>query len=771
MRQTYTPVAPAARRRRTGFSLLCAAALSGLVAGCAFFAPLPEPASIEQRLSTVPTDGLPLAGRVTIHWDRHQIPFIEAEHDGDAAFALGLVHAHLRLGQMEAYRRIAQGRVAEMVGPLATDIDHALRILDFGRAADEIEAGLPPATRAWLARYVAGINRVLDTSEELPYEFAALGLEREPWTIRDVLTFGRLAGTDVNWLEWFDLLGLRGRADWPSLWARLVESGSDSVPSFDARKSAGYLRTLLAGLSRSGSNSLAVAPRLSATGAAIMANDPHLGIRLPNIWLLAGVKSPSYHAVGLMIPGLPFFAIGRNPWIAWGGTNMRAASSALFDADGAETSVRRERIAVRWWFDREVEVRDTRWGPMLSDAPQLAAAVNASGSGPFALSWTGHLPSDETSAMLRVSRARSFVEFRDALSTFAIPGQNMLYADNDGNIGQVMAVRLPGHGDAVPEDLVLPPERHAEMWNDMRGTLELPFTLNPRRGFLASANNKPTDAAGRVGYFFSPDDRVLRMAQLLSGGGIGIDDIRALQQDVYKASAVAQRDILVARIDASDLARSVGEDGERALALMRGWDGRYSPESRGAVAFEAFREAFVRSFYSARLGTRDADAFADAGRIERLMVADIESADPAELGTALASALRSAGAVAARFPDWGTMHRLGLDHPLSLLPLVGGRFRFTDVPVGGGNDTLMKTAHDTGADRHFVDYGSNARHISDMSDPDRNYFVLLGGQDGRIGSTTFLDQSELWLEGAYIELPLRIETVRERFPYRTELRN
>ena len=117
------------------------------------------------------------------------------------------------------------------------------------------------------------------------------------------------------------------------------------------------------------------------------------------------------------------------------------------------------------------------------------------------------------------------------------------------------------------------------------------------------------------------------------------------------------------------------------------------------------------------------------------------------------------------------MHRLGLDHPLSLLPLVGGRFRFTDVPVGGGNDTLMKTAHHTGADRHFVDYGSNARHISDMSDPDRNYFVLLGGQDGHIGSTTFLDQTELWLEGAYIELPLRIETVRERFPYRTELRN
>ena len=277
-------------------------------------------------------------------------------------------------------------------------------------------------------------------------------------------------------------------------------------------------------------------------------------------------------------------------------------------------------------------------------------------------------------------------------------------------------------------------------------------------------------AAGRVGYFFSLDDRVLRMAELLRGGGIGIEDVKALQQDVHKASAAALRDLFVERIDASDIAGSAGEDGKRALAAMREWDGRYSPDSQGALAYEAFREAFVRSFYAARLGERDGDAFADAGRIERMMAADIEGAGTAELDAAMGTALNGAGAVVARFPDWGAMHRLGLDHPLSRLPLVGERFRFTDVPVGGANDTLMKTAHHTGAERHFVDYGSNARHISDMSDVDRNYFVLLGGQDGHIGSTTFLDQTELWLEGAYIEMPLRIETVRERFAHRTELR-
>ena len=111
--------------------LLC----TGALAGCSLLKPLPKATTVEQRLSAMPTQGLPLQQPVSIYWDEHQVPFIQAATDDDAAFVLGLVHAHLRLGQMAIYRRIVQGRVAEMGGPLATDIDHGVRILDFGRAA------------------------------------------------------------------------------------------------------------------------------------------------------------------------------------------------------------------------------------------------------------------------------------------------------------------------------------------------------------------------------------------------------------------------------------------------------------------------------------------------------------------------------------------------------------------------------------------------------------------------------------------------------------
>ena len=307
-----------------------------VVSSCALLAPLPKQKDVAERLAAFPTHGLPLDGAVTIHWSERQIPFIEADNDGDAAFALGLVHAHLRLGQMATMRMIARGRVAEMIGPLGVDIDHGLRTLDYGRAAAEIGRGLDEATRLWVQRFVDGVNHYQDTASELPHDFGVLGLEPEPWTLEDVFVMGRLAGTDVNWLVWADLLPLRARAGWDELWARLMTDGTVSLSSFEGDEESAQAQRWLGGLSKSGSNSLAVAGHRTDTGGALMANDPHLGILVPNVWLIAGVHSPSYHAVGLMAPGLPIFAIGRNPLHRLGGHEH---------ARGLERSLRCQRRA------------------------------------------------------------------------------------------------------------------------------------------------------------------------------------------------------------------------------------------------------------------------------------------------------------------------------------------------------------------------------------------------------------------------------------------
>ena len=757
------------RFRYVAMGLAIGAAAVALEA-CSLLAPLPEEKDVAARLETFPVRGLPVEGPVTIRWNARQIPFIEAERDEDAAFALGLVHAHLRLGQMAGMRMIARGRVSEMIGPMGVDIDRGLRTLSFGRAAADIERNMGATARLWVQRFVDGVNHYQDAAAELPHEFRVLGLEREPWTVADVLAIGRLAGSDFNWLVWMNLLPLRARDGWKELWGRLVRRGEASVSGSGGDGKSAVARRWLAGLSRSGSNSVAVAARRSGTGGALIANDPHLGIFLPNIWLIAGLKSPSYHAVGLMTPGLPIFAIGRNPYIAWGGTNLRAASSDLYDvsevADWGITE-REEDIGVRWWFDSDVTVRETKWGPIVTDAPILADFELP----PLALKWTGHAASDEIGAMLAVSRAHSFAGFRAAFETFAVPGQTMLYADREGNIGRVLAAWLPGRS-GPPADIVLGTAAHDAAWGALWTSAELPHSYNPQEGYLVSANNRPPAGDMPVGFFFAPDDRAERMAALVEAGTpVGIETLEALQQDVYMASSVALRDLFLSRLDALAMTASAGAAGSEAIGRLRGWDGNYGADSAGAVTFEQFRHGFITRFYTLLYGEDDAERFAEVGEDTALLQRDIAAAGEETLRAALAAGLDAAAGGLGSFAAWGDMHRLSLAHPLNNVPLIGSRYVFSEAGVGGSSETLMKTAHDTSAERHEVNYGSNARHISDMSDPDANWFVLLGGQDGWFNSTTMLDQWALWRRGGYVRVPLTLPAVRESFPHALSLGN
>jgi penicillin amidase len=737
-----------------------------LLTGCALFVPLPPPTTVEQRLAAFPVTGLPLQRPVTIYWDEHQIPFIAAQTDHDAAFALGLVHAHLRLGQMEILRRISQGRVSEMGGPLAIDIDRSLRILDLGKAVPAILAAMPDESRAWLDAFVAGINHYQATVAQLPHEYALLGLAREPWRAEEILTIGRLASVDITWLIWFRLLGLRDTPQWPALWTRIAAAGAASAPSFTMPTQVGLeqLESLLTRSGKSGSNSVVIAASRTATGSSLIATDPHLGISLPNLWLIAGVSSPSYHAVGLMVPGLPFVAVGRNAQIAWGGTNLRAASSDLFDIRDLppeQITTRTSRIAVRWWFSEEAELRDTPYGPMISDAPVLPSRDGES----LALSWIGHRPTDELTAMLAVNRARDWNDFRAALAGFALSSQNFLYADASGNIGQVTAAQLPARPKTVPTDIVRP-LADAAAWQHIVPAADLPSTYNPPGGFLASANNRPADAAVLIGYFFSADDRILRLQESLTAKtDWTVDDLRCLQLDTYRRSAVALRDALQRRLTEIGRSPAQAESEQRVLDLVAAWDGTYAASSAGALAFETLMAGVVAAAYD-----EPTRAVLDAGgNLYDFLAADLRQIDNARFTAALQAALPEAARAVARYGSWGEMHRMPVQHMLGGLPVIGGRYQFGDRPAAGGNETILKTAHSLTSERHATRYGTQARHISDLSDPDANWFVLLGGQDGWFNSSSFVDQVDPFMRGVLIQVPLSLDKVRAGFTHRLDL--
>jgi penicillin amidase len=723
------------------------------------FAPRPPRAdsiSLAERLASLPTAGTPVERRVEIRWNRHQIPFIEAETDRDLAVALGLVHAHLRLGQMEMLRRVALGRLSETIGPAGLDIDRTIRILDFGRAVPAIERRLPPETREWLAGFVAGINHhLMRSGAALPHEFALFGLKREPWTVADILTLGRFYAADVIWLVWARLLPARRSRKWRQLWQRIIGMDAAPVPDGGSAAAAAALQALLAS-SRSESNALAVSALRSATGGAWLAGDPHLGLALPGNWLIVGYRSPSHHAVGLMLPGMPFIAIGRNPWIAWGGTSLHAISSELCDVSDipeADLEVREETIAVRWSSPRKIRVRACDAGPVLSDSPFFRT-----GRDRLALHWVGHEASDEIGAMLAVGRARNWDEFKAALDGFAVSGLNMIFADNAGNIGHALAAWVPKDAPAAPEDLIAA----RKPWSGYLTASSLPSWYNPPAGFAVSANNRP-DTDMPVGRLYSPPERWERLTAILSQTPeADFAALARLQQDIVSGPAreLAHRFVQIARAGPG---RRLPRGSARILSLLETWDGAYSADAQAPAAFEAMLFHFARLFYPRGVLA----AYSAAWTLRDLIRQDLQVCDEMRAFPAVRRALKRT-AVGLGSRNWGELHRLRLDHPLGLLP-GGGQYRYFDLPASGGNETPMKAANALSGGRHAVRFGSNARHISDLSGLDGNSFVLLGGQDGWFGSTTFADQIPLWRQGAYIEVPLQPEKLRSAFPFVTVL--
>lgn len=740
--------------------LLCLVPLA-MLPGCGVFAPLPAPIEARERINQFSLDDAPLAGDVSVYWDEHMIPFIEAEYDGDAAFTLGMVQAHLRLGQMETMKRIAAGRVSEMAGPYTVDMDAGLRALGFGRAADEILAAMPEHSRHWLDRYVDGINfyRAQLPPDRLPHEYTVMGFDPdEKWTARDTITIGRLSGTDVNWMSWFRLLEQYGNGNWDDVWRNAL-GFANGTTSFER----------LTEYSKSGSNSLVIASERSESGGALIANDPHLGMQQPNIWIIAGLHSPSYHAVGMMLPGTPVFGFGRTPHIAWGGTNMRSLNSDLVDVtDLPEEAfdVEEHRIKVRWWPERTVRNRISPYGPVMSDTSIFPGVQGRD----LAVGWVGHMVTDEITALLDVTRARNHDEFVTALERFAIPAQNFLYADRHGHIGQVMATIMPMRPQDYFTDLIVSPEQHRSVWNRLGTVRDFPLRFDPPSGFVASANNRPVESDFLIGLFFPPDERIRRFNEIMNEQThFSVNDLMRIQQDTKSLASLELRDAILSRLEDNGPLQ-LTDGGVAALDIIRTWDGFYDAGSRGAAVFETFLAHFVEPVYDNLIRGGDTIHYSRGAEMRPRLAADMERLPTADLSRLARVALNRAGRLAQDGTVWGDLHRIRLKHMLGNVPVIGDRYVFADYPAGGSNETIMKTAHNLTAERHGARYGAQSRHISDMADPDANWFVLLGGQDGWLGSSAFMDQVDLWFEGAYIQVPLQLAAVRTHFPYVTRFR-
>ena len=384
--------------RRAGLAtaviLACVVALLGLVVGAGLWASMPV------RDGTWKVAGL--QGAVVITVDADGVPYIRAGTETDGAAALGYIHARDRMFQMDTMRRIASGRLSELLGRMTLPLDRSMRVLGLRQRAEAEWAAMPPAPRALMEAYAAGVNAFIAAHGRWSApELALLGAP-EPWSPVDSVLWGKLMGLYLSGNYRTELARNAAlhrpspdhmspgdvRALWPN---------PPPGPTAEAALSGRLLALMPAWPAPwtqppSASDEWAVDGRHSTTGAPLLAGDPHLGFNVPGIWYLARIDTPAGTLAGATAPGVPLLVIGRNSRIAWTFTTTGADTQDLFTEtvlpdgryatpDGpAPFATREERIGVRWASDDVLTVRETRHGPVVSDldgpgSPVLALAA------------------------------------------------------------------------------------------------------------------------------------------------------------------------------------------------------------------------------------------------------------------------------------------------------------------------------------------------------------------------------------------------------------
>ncbi|HEX5936073.1 MAG TPA: penicillin acylase family protein [Actinomycetota bacterium] len=705
-----------------------------------------------------------LDGSVEVLRDRWGVAYVSAGSLDDLWFAQGAVTAGERLFQVDLALRQANGRLSELFGERTIGDDRFVRTVGINRAGARIAAGWDETSRRMYARFRAGIRAWMASMPALPVEYELLDVVPD------------LPDDDASWAACWAMFSwaLSGNWDLELLRAHLAEQlgeeaagrllppleGYPAAPAA-VRLAGDLLRDLPRPPRGQGSNAWAIAGARTESGAPLLANDPHLLVQQPGAWLELHLRAPGYEARGVAAPFAAGIVLGTTAHHAWGATNVCGDVQDLYverlDDDGRAArygdaweplTVHREEIAVRGEAEPSIhEVLETRHGPLL-DA-YLTGRLRPEKhplETPYALRWVGAEHSIQPSALLEVANVTSFEGFRAAARALECPGQNLVYADVDGTIGYqctgLHPIRRAGDG-SVP----VPGWTDEHEWEGFVPFDELPWAIDPGRGYLVTANDRvhAEDFPHHLGNDFHAPDRAARIRTLLEDGhGHSVASCRAIQNDTISRSAEAL------------LPRLALPDGP-AASLLRGWDHDLAAGSAAASLWEVFVDELARRAVDGKepLVTEyltDRELF----RCRALPALLADGAIPSEqLSDALTTAWDRCAEIMGPDPTtwrWGDIHRARFAHPLGRLPGLEPLFVAAELPLGGDDQTVCNAGFE-GDGPFDVSVVPSWRAVYDLGDLDRSLGILPTGQSGNPSSPHWSDQAEAWAAGDLRPLP------------------
>jgi penicillin amidase len=789
--------------------------------------------SMPQTEGTIRLAGLD--GEVTVRRDANGIPQVYADTSNDLFFAQGYVQAQDRFFEMDFRRHVTAGRLTELFGQSALKTDEFVRTLGWRRVAEQELALLAPDTRRYLDRFAAGVNAYLDDHDgaEISLEYAVLGLQGvdttpEPWEAADSLAWLKAIAWDLGSnmdeeitrsllsttlsTEQIDTLYppypydenqpiVTQGAIVDGVFEQDATGNGTRLPERPAYLSAGREALLRAKSARRsleglfgngdglGSNAWAVSGEHTASGAPLLANDPHLAPTMPGVWYQMGLHCNAitpecpFDVSGFSFAGLPGIVIGHNADIAWGFTNLYpdvqdlylekvTGDKVLYDGKREPLTTREETFSIAGTDElTTITVRESRHGPLISDVDDNLADVGvdapvkelspARDDGyAVALQWTALTPGRTADALFGINAATDWTEFRAAARNFEAPSQNLVYADTEGHIGYQASGRIPvrrsGNGDWP-----VPGWDPAYDWAPNYVPYDaLPSVLDPDDGYVVTANQAVTKksypfnlgSSFDYGYRSERIRRLLKSRQNLTSG-----DMTAIQLDDF--SALAER--------LTPILRSIPLDGnyyQRGQEVLHRWDFRMGADSPGAAYFNAVWRDLLHLTFSDQL---PADALPEGGSrwwaVMQNLVADPDNSfwddvdTPAVEGRddilrqALMDGRDDMTRLSSRNPAdwrWGMLHQLTLrnqslgsaDSPVAFLFNRGG------YELSGGPSVPNATSWDATGGFEATAVPS-MRMVIPLDDLDAARWINLTGASGHAYDDHYTDQTDLWARG------------------------
>ncbi len=755
------------------------------------------------------------SGPVSVIRDSHGVPTIEAASLDNLFFAQGYVTAQDRLFQMDLMRRAAAGELSEIIGDIALKHDRQQRILGLRAATEKGLQSVTPEGRQHFDAYARGVNAYIDSHRDrLPLEFRLLHYSPRPWKIQDSLVIGyqmveTLSTSPQAALTREKILAKLG----PELTADLYVNSSwlDHPPTAPASSAGappltsdgGPVRAVSASVSEPtdaarlspwlqphfrnhdpeplGSNNWVVSGAHTVSGKPLLSNDMHLGHQMPNLWYEAHLRAGDFDVAGVSLPGYPYIFVGHNRRVAWGFTNVgptvEDAYVENFNQSGEyqtpdgwkRPEIRHEVIHVKGTQDVSLDVQVTRHGPIVTElAPGETRKI--------ALRWT--LYDGVRNPFFHVDSAQNWEQFRRAFSELDAPGQNVVYADVDGNIGYQATGKVPirASGDgSLPAD----GSNNAHEWTGYVPFDKLPSVLNPASGLIGTANARitPDGYPYSISAEWEAPWRVDRIYRVLGfGRKFSAPDMLAIQTDVFSELDRFVADKLVYAVDH---AKNPSPRAKQAADILRSWNGQMTADSAAPTIVSHARLELKRMLLEPKLGAApNQEQGSDLSwksyhwMMETVWLENVLSHQPARwlppnyssFDDLLAAAVDAA---VTKAPSDLNSWKWGPQNSVTIQNLVLGKIPIVRHWTGPGEQSQSGSGYTVKASGR--DYGPSERFTADLSNLDGSTLNLVTGESGNFLSPYYMDQWKAWYDGHTFALPFSKTAVENTAVHRLML--